>query len=195
MYRPFDLVIIAVGNRPAFKIEGEGIYSSGDMVNGPTTVVEAVASGKNTAFRIHAELAKQAFTEPEKATKSTYSIPGWKKLPVALDTDFFGRKLISPFILSAAPPSDGYDQMKQAYEAGWAGGIMKTAFDNLEIHIPSEYMFVWGEGKHTFANCDNVSEHPLDRVCDEVSRLVQEYPDRLTMASTGGPVTGDDGSG
>jgi len=192
MYRPFDLVIIAVGNRPAFKIEGEGIYSSGDMVNGPTTVVEAVAAGKNTAFRIHAELAKQAFTEPEKATKSSYSIPGWKKLPVALDTDFFGRKLISPFILSAAPPSDGYEQMKQAYEAGWAGGIMKTAFDNLEIHIPSEYMFVWGEGKHTFANCDNVSEHPLDRVCDEVSRLVQEYPDRLTMASTGGPVTGDD---
>jgi len=37
-----------------------------------------------------------------------------------------------------------------------------------------------------------VSGHSLDRVCDEVARLVREYPDRLTMASTGGPVTGDD---
>jgi dihydroorotate dehydrogenase/NAD-dependent dihydropyrimidine dehydrogenase PreA subunit len=32
----------------------------------------------------------------------------------------------------------------------------------------------------------------MNRVCDEVRRLVQEFPDRLTMASTGGPVTGDD---
>jgi dihydropyrimidine dehydrogenase (NAD+) subunit PreA len=98
----------------------------------------------------------------------------------------------SPFILSAAPPTDGYDQMKKAYEAGWAGGIMKTAFDNLDIHIPAEYMFTWGDKNKTFANCDNVSDHPLDRVCEEIGRLIKEYPDKLTMASTGGPVTGDD---
>lgn len=193
MYRPFDLVIIAVGNRPAFKIEGEGIFSTGDMVNGPSTVVEAVASGKNTAYRIHSTFRDDAgFTEPEKATKSTFRVAGWNRMPVSLETDFFGRKMRSPFILSAAPPSDGYEQMKLAYEAGWAGGIMKTSFDNLDIHIPSEYMFVWGDKGKTFANCDNVSEHPIDRVCEEVSRLVKEYPDRLTMASTGGPVTGDD---
>ncbi len=191
-YRPFDLVIIAVGNRPAFKIEGEGIFTNGDMVNGPSTVVEAVASGKNTAFRIAASVSTSSFTEPEKPTKSVYQVPGWKRLPVPIFCDFFGRALRSPFILSAAPPSDGYEQMKLAYEAGWAGGIMKTSFDNLEIHIPSEYMFVWGDQGKTFANCDNVSEHPIDRVCEELSRLIKEYPDRLTMASTGGPVTGDD---
>ena len=32
----------------------------------------------------------------------------------------------------------------------------------------------------------------LDRVCREVERLVREFPDRLTLASTGGPVTGRD---
>jgi dihydropyrimidine dehydrogenase (NAD+) subunit PreA len=42
----------------------------------------------------------------------------------------------------------------------------------------------------TYANCDNVSGHPLDRVCREVERLIREFPDRLTLASTGGPVTG-----
>lgn len=194
-FRNFDLVIIAVGNRPAFKIEGEGIYSTGDMVNGPSTVVEAVASGKNTAFKLDADLRKiNTYRKPEKTTKSTKRVPGWNRLPVSLHTDFFGRKLRSPFILSAAPPSDGYEQMKTAYEAGWAGGIMKTSFDNLDIHIPSEYMFVWGDKGKTFANCDNVSEHPIDRVCAEVARLIKEYPDRLTMASTGGPVTGDDTS-
>lgn len=191
-YRPFDLVIIAVGFRPAFKILGDGIYSCGDMVNGPSTVVEAVAAGKNIAFKVDAALRSKDFAEPSKPTKSICTIPGWKRMPVPIDCDFFGRKMRSPFILSAAPPSDGYEQMKLAYEAGWAGGIMKTSFDDLPIHIPSEYMFVWGEGKRTFANCDNVSEHPIDRVCEEVARLIKEFPDRLTMASTGGPVSGND---
>ncbi len=32
----------------------------------------------------------------------------------------------------------------------------------------------------------------LDRVCREVEQLIKKWPDRLTMASTGGPVTGHD---
>ena len=80
--------------------------------------------------------------------------------------------------------------MKKAYEAGWPGAIMKTSFDNIPIHIPTEYMFKFTES--TFANCDNVSGHQLDRVCKEVEELVSLFPDRMTMASTGGPVSGDD---
>ncbi len=67
---------------------------------------------------------------------------------------------------------------------------MKTAFDNLPIHIPSEYMFTFDDS--TYANSDNVSGHSLNRVCKEIKKLVKEYPDRLTMGSTGGPVTGND---
>jgi len=79
-----------------------------------------------------------------------------------------------------------------AYEAGWAGGVMKTAFDNVPIHIPSEYMFTFNP--YTYGNCDNVSGHLLDRVCRELEQLVKKWPERLTMASTGGPVTGNDAS-
>jgi dihydropyrimidine dehydrogenase (NAD+) subunit PreA len=80
--------------------------------------------------------------------------------------------------------------MNRAYKAGWAGGVMKTAFDNVPIHIPAEYMFTYNP--YTYANADNVSGHPLDRVCVEVEQLVRMWPDRLTMASTGGPVTGNE---
>jgi dihydropyrimidine dehydrogenase (NAD+) subunit PreA len=82
--------------------------------------------------------------------------------------------------------------MVKAYQAGWAGGVMKTAFDNVPIHIPGEYMFTFNPT--TYANADNVSGHPLDRVCREVEQLVKQWPDRLTMASTGGPVSGRDES-
>jgi dihydroorotate dehydrogenase len=86
--------------------------------------------------------------------------------------------------------TDGLEQMNKAYEHGWAGGIMKTAFDNVPIHIPSEYMFTFNA--LTYANADNVSGHSLDRVCREVEQLIKHWPDRLTIASTGGPVTGND---
>ncbi len=68
--------------------------------------------------------------------------------------------------------TDGLEQMNKAYEPGWAGGIMKTAFDNVPIHIPAEYMFTFNP--HTYGNSDNVSGHPLDRVCREVEQLDQE---------------------
>jgi dihydropyrimidine dehydrogenase (NAD+) subunit PreA len=80
--------------------------------------------------------------------------------------------------------------MRRALEAGWAGGIMKTAFDGVDVRIPADYMHVFD--RETYGNCDNVSDHPLDRVCREIERLVKEYPDRLVAASTGGPVTGRD---
>lgn len=187
----FSQIIYAIGNRKEFKIEPtDGIIAAGDYRTGPTTVVEAVASGKNAAVEMDAYLQNQPIPTFKKHVKSYEKIAGYNKYPVSLETDFFGRKIRSPFILSAAPPSDGYEQMKKAYEAGWSGGIMKTAFDDVDIHIPAGYMHLFEPS--TFGNCDNVSGHHLSRVCKEVAQLVKEYPDRLTIASTGGPVTGHD---
>ncbi|MFA5141000.1 MAG: FAD-dependent oxidoreductase [Elusimicrobiota bacterium] len=186
-------VILAIGARPTFRPEAaKGVFYAGDLENGPTTVVEAAAAGKNAAMEIDSWLCGAKHPKPERKVKSRFILPGRCLKPVPLETDFFGRRILSPLLLSAAPPSDGYEQMRKAYEAGWAGGIMKTAFDNVPIHIPAEYMFAFTQD--TYANCDNVSGHPLDRVCKEVERLRKEFPDRLTMASTGGPVSGNDGS-
>ena len=176
-----DFVIIAAGARSSVKkSNSSGVFYAGDMMNGPTTVVEAVAAGKNAALDIDAFVfgrSKRNALKGDRPTKSHAVLPGRVMVPVPLTTNFFGREILSPFLLSAAPPSDGYRQMKKAYEAGWAGGIMKTSFDNIPIHIPSEYMFVFS--KLTYANCDNVSGHALARVCREIERLRREYPDRI----------------
>jgi len=186
-----DLAIVAIGARPAFAPAViEGVFFAGDVENGPTTVVEAVAAGKNAALEVLARLAGAPAPAIERKVKSRELLPGLRAVPVPLDAEFFGRPMLSPFLLSAAPPTDGYEQMRKAYEAGWAGGVMKTAFDGVPIHIPSRYMFAFD--RTTFANCDNVSGHPLDRTCREVERLRTEFPDRITLASTGGPVTGRD---
>jgi NADPH-dependent glutamate synthase beta subunit-like oxidoreductase/dihydroorotate dehydrogenase len=205
-----DVVIIAIGARSSLAVARHpAVFVAGDIEHGPTTVVEAVAAGKNAALQVLAFLGEDRGSllvdrgsyppnhEPPTTNhvlpriKSTVVLPGWRRLPVPLDADFFGIPIASPLLLSAGPPTDGYEQMKLAYEAGWAGGVLKTAFDGVPIHIPSEYMVSFG--RTTFGNCDNVSGHTLDRVCREVERLRREFPDRLTLASTGGPVTGRDG--
>jgi len=160
------------------------------MILGSATVVEAVASGKNAALEADAYIRGEKLPRFKDRAKSHAILEGFEPCPVPLDAEFFGRRIRSPFLLSAAPHTDGYAQMRKAYECGWSGGVMKTAFDNVPIHIPSEYMSVIGPS--TYGNCDNVSGHSLDRVCHEVAQLVEEYPDRLTLASTGGPVTGHD---
>lgn len=187
----YEAVITAIGMHPGLpKEEMRGIFYAGDILTGPKTVVQAVASGKNTALEIDAYLQKKEKTVFEEVTKSHFSLPGYISKPVSLETEFFGKKIISPYLISASPSTDGLEQMNRAYQAGWAGGVMKTAFDNIPIHIPGEYMFAFTP--HTYANCDNVSGHALDRVCREIDSLVKKWPDRLTMASTGGPLTGSD---
>ena len=188
-------VIIAIGCCSSYaKTKNPAVFYTGDCASGPTTVVEAVAQGKNTAVLVDGYLNRrgtlQCAPTIKNMLKSEFIVPGFNPLPVSLETDFFGRKISSPFLLSAAPPSDGLEQMEKAYKAGWPGGIMKTSFSHGPIHIPGEYMHHFD--KLTYGNCDNVSGHLLDRVCREIKTLVKKYPDKLTMASTGGPVTGDD---
>ncbi|MDD2520520.1 MAG: FAD-dependent oxidoreductase [Kiritimatiellae bacterium] len=186
-------VVMAIGARGTIPVKpAKGVYYAGDIANGPTFVVTASGAGKNCAMAVDAELNRQKAPKVPDPKKSRVLVEGYNMVPVSLQTDFFGRKLINPFLLSASPASDGYEQMKKAYDAGWAGGIMKTAFDNLPIHIPAAYMTCFNDT--TWGNCDNVSDHPIDRVCREVKRLIREYPDRLTGASTGGNVSGNDAS-
>ena len=193
VFREFDLVISAIGSKPQLPVtKCKGIFYAGDMVLGAGTVVESVASGKNAALEADAFIRGKARPKFKNHAKSRVILAGVPLRPVPLAAEFFGRKILSPFLLSAAPHSDGYGQMRKAYERGWSGGVMKTAFDNVPIHIPAGYMFELT--RSTYGNCDNVSGHPLDRVCREVARLVKEFPDRLTLASTGGPVTGHDES-
>jgi NADPH-dependent glutamate synthase beta subunit-like oxidoreductase/dihydroorotate dehydrogenase/Pyruvate/2-oxoacid:ferredoxin oxidoreductase delta subunit len=189
--RSFDLVVSAIGNRASMPAaRSPRIFHAGDLVLGSSTVVESVASGKNAALEADALLQGRARPRIASRAKSRAVLAGVNPMPVPLGAEFFGRPIPSPLLLSAAPHTDGYDQVAAAYRRGWSGAVMKTAFDGVPIHIPSEYMFVLGAS--TYGNCDNVSGHALERVCREVERLVREFPDRLTLASTGGPLTGRD---
>jgi NADPH-dependent glutamate synthase beta subunit-like oxidoreductase len=102
-------VIVAIGARPGMKrVKNRAIFYAGDAVNGPSTVVEAAAAGKNAAVGVDFALRGGKKPRVEKPTKSVVTVPGYNFEPVSLQTYFFGGKVICPFLLSASPATDGF---------------------------------------------------------------------------------------
>jgi NADPH-dependent glutamate synthase beta subunit-like oxidoreductase len=116
--RPFDVVFMAIGNKSSIKpsdlspcifdISEHGVVAStcfsGDMINGPTTVVEAVAAGKNTAFLIEAEFSKTEKPIIDKPTKSTQPIPGKIMLPISVHSSSDAKSAVRFCFLLRLPP-------------------------------------------------------------------------------------------
>ncbi len=149
-----DSVIVAVGQKPAMTAsEADGVFLAGDLANGSSTVVEAVALGKHTALRVEGFLATRPVAALPSPPRCPHTLPGWTPAHPGVDmrADFFGRTLINPFLLSASPASDGYDQCVLGYKAGWAGAVLKTSFQtDVDIHIPADYMVTYT--KDTWGN-------------------------------------------
>eukprot|EP00792_Barthelona_sp_PAP020_P006716 TRINITY_DN3062_c0_g1_i1.p1 TRINITY_DN3062_c0_g1~~TRINITY_DN3062_c0_g1_i1.p1 ORF type:complete len:831 (+),score=279.54 TRINITY_DN3062_c0_g1_i1:1252-3744(+) len=183
-----DLVVSAIGHASNLKVSSnaDNLYFAGDYVSGASTAVQAVASAKKTVSHVVANLLNQkVVAHGDRANFNFFDLT-----PVPLNSTFFGKPMINPFMVSASPLTDGLEECRSCLNAGWGGVVMKTAFDGEHIHIPSDYMGLMDE--NTYSNCDNVSGHPLSRVIEEVAILKREYPDRIIMASTGGPLTGTD---
>lgn len=201
------MILVAIGDDPEAGVAASqkkhtgssNIYFAGDTINGASTAVQSAAYGKNVAQKIVEDLLGLQQTIPATPstpmTKSFVPISGYRTHPRPVSVDFFGNlRLPNPFILSASPMSDGFEQVEDALQLGWGGAFLKTTFDDVHfpVHVPNRYMERF-EGDGTYGNCDNVSDHPMSRVTKEVRELVAKYGRHssfLIGASTGGDMTG-----
>ena len=104
-----------------------------------------------------------------------------------LSIDFCGVRFANPFLLSAAPPTDDLDMVRRAFEAGWAGAVLKTTSVETE---PVDLVYpmmsaVHYEGRRIMGlgNIDLISEHHIDVVEQRAQTLKREYPGRVVAAS------------
>jgi dihydropyrimidine dehydrogenase (NAD+) subunit PreA len=104
-----------------------------------------------------------------------------------LSVDFCGVHFVNPFLLSAAPPTDDLDMVRSAFEAGWAGAVLKTTSvetEQVSLVYPMmsathyESSRIMGLG-----NIDLISEHHIDVVEKRAAALKSEYPDRVVSVS------------
>ena len=104
-----------------------------------------------------------------------------------LSIEFCGVRFPNPFLLSAAPPSDGLDMVRAAFEAGWGGAVLKTTSVETEVvdlvYPMMSAIHAGGERIIGLGNIDLISEHHIDVVEPRVAALKREYPDRVVAVS------------
>ena len=114
---------------------------------------------------------------------------------VDLSVEYCGIRFENPFVLSSAPPSDSYEMVKRAFDAGWAGAIMKTTSVEsyqVDISYPIMTSMDYEEKKGVaLGNIDNISEWHMDVMEDAVRRLKNEFPTKVVGLSLWGTTNRD----
>jgi len=107
-------------------------------------------------------------------------------MAVDLSVEFCGIRLENPFVLAPSPSTDRLDILIQAFEAGWAGAVLKTvAVDSsivsrvfpLVMRIEQETSFIG------LQNIDLVSEHSVEDVEQTVRSLKSRFPSKVVIPS------------
>ena len=110
-----------------------------------------------------------------------------KRHGVELGVEFCGVRFEHPFILSAAPPTDELDMVRRAFEAGWAGAVLKTtSVEGTVVDLKYPMMSSTSYGGRQVAslgNIDLISHHHIDVVEKRVEALKKEFPNKVVAAS------------
>jgi len=102
---PCDLVILAVGQEAQESWAGSGLTLAGDFLTGPSSVVQAIASGRDAALAFNAELRGESFSGVEESL--------WQRDHREIIT----FQDLNPFYLEPAPPVEVKDKESALKEA------------------------------------------------------------------------------
>jgi dihydropyrimidine dehydrogenase (NAD+) subunit PreA len=103
-----------------------------------------------------------------------------------LPVEFCNVRFINPFVVASSPSTDSVDMISRAFDAGWAGVVIKTipAPGSAEsIAYPIIASLKHGRYLAGFHNIDLFSEQSLEQWAENVRYLKQHYPDRVVIAS------------
>ena len=107
-------------------------------------------------------------------------------MTVDLAVDFCGLKLENPFILAPSPSTDRLELLIEAFDAGWAGAVLKTvAVDSsivsrvfpLVMSLEQESAYIG------LQNIDLVSEHSVEELEQTVRILKKRFPNKVVIPS------------
>lgn len=107
-------------------------------------------------------------------------------MTVDLSVDYCGIKHENPFILAPSPSTDHLEFLIQAFEAGWAGAVLKTVAVDSRIVSRVFPMVTRVEQESAFIglqNIDLVSEHSVEVVEKNIRVLKKRFPHKIVVPS------------
>ncbi len=106
-----------------------------------------------------------------------------------LTVDFCGVPFLNPFLLASSPSSDDREMIARAFDAGWAGAVLKTTSvesDEVKIAYPIMNSLGHGTSMRGLFNIDLISEKRADEMLEIVSWLKARFPDHRVVVSMEG---------
>jgi dihydropyrimidine dehydrogenase (NAD+) subunit PreA len=104
-----------------------------------------------------------------------------------ISIDFLGIHLDSPFVLSAAPPTDELEIAYNGLKAGWAGVILKTtSVEGNPVDLKYPMMSSFGSMHRKvvgLGNIDLISAYHIDEIERRVKTLKKAFPGKMIAAS------------
>ncbi len=106
---------------------------------------------------------------------------------IDLSIEFCGVRFDSPFLLAASPCTDDQEMVARAFQAGWAGAVLKTTSVE-DTPVDLVYPMIVGldhEEKRIIGlgNIDLISHHHIDLIEERVRALKDQFPEKVVAAS------------
>jgi dihydropyrimidine dehydrogenase (NAD+) subunit PreA len=107
-----------------------------------------------------------------------------------ISTDVLGLKFQNPFILASAPPTGTYDKIARAFDAGWAGAVIKTLICEPVINLQNRFATnKMHSGIIGFENLEQLSETKSEEWFKSIRKLKEKYPEKRIIGSIMGDAT------
>lgn len=104
-----------------------------------------------------------------------------------LNVDFCGLKLQNPFILASAPPTTTGEMIMRAFDAGWAGAIIKTLVPEGEpvVNVAPRLASLNYEKKRmsVLQNIELTTDRGLKIWLKEIGQIKKRYPSNMVIGS------------
>lgn len=101
-----------------------------------------------------------------------------------LSVEFAGLKLMSPFMLTSAPPTATGEMIRRAFEAGWAGAVTKSiALEPAIDAQPRLARLAMGNKTIGLENIELTTQRNLEVWVKDIEEIKHHYPDHILFAS------------
>lgn len=101
-----------------------------------------------------------------------------------LKTEFLGISFPNPYVLGAGPPTANGPMIKEAFDAGWGGAVLKTlALDPTPPPSPRLQVLKRGDQLAGMVNIELITEMTLDRWESDLDLVRSAHPRRPIIAS------------
>jgi dihydropyrimidine dehydrogenase (NAD+) subunit PreA len=101
-----------------------------------------------------------------------------------LRTEFLGITFPNPFLLGSGPPTANGPMIKEAFDAGWGGAVLKTlALDPTPLPSPRLQVLRRGRELTGMVNIELITEMTLERWESDLDLVRDAHPTRPIIAS------------